>query len=610
MPHNLLPARMRSLTFRVVAFLSLALLPIGLIAVKQTDEVTKETQRRTELTLLAVTEQAATVEQAVIQQAFGAARTLGAFIQLFNQDAEACQRHLQSFLDASDRFSFVGFLPKDGVMTCSSHGRTVDFSDFPGFADSVANPAPMVNVNQDAPLSGTSVIIISLPHYDDAGNFDGYISVSVPHYRLDIDSEEAPNDLVGLITFNDEGEVITATSDMGDVADLLPRGTELKYLFSGGRQAFSGKSVDEENRVFAVTPIVEDTVYALGIWSARAPSATGFDRALHPSVFPILMWIACLIVAMFAIHRLVLRHVTRLRRRMRAFARTRSFRPQPETGRVPLELAEMGQDFDQMAEAILRDEAELENSLHEKNVLLKEVHHRVKNNLQLISSIMNMEMRKNPDPATKKVLRRLQDRVRGLATIHRTLYQADSLSQVDAGVLINDIVDQIRVKGQVAGTKVKVDRTVDSVVLLPDQAVPLALLASEAVTNLLKHLGAPEGSPPEVIVELTESDDGEVTLRIENTLGQKTVIDDAAESTGLGAQLMNAFARQLGGRITTAEEDECYRLKLTFVKTPFDEEPVDFPADAQGDAEGQKAVTVASEPRNTETPGPARPSHA
>ena len=147
-----------------------------------------------------------------------------------------------------------------------------------------------------------------------------------------------------------------------------------------------------QRRAFAVVPILRGTVYAVGSWDAEAVLAEPIGRRVPPWVFPILMWAACLLVAYVAVHRLVIRHVAELRRQMREFADHRRLPGGALRPGAPAELAEMAGGFAAMAERILREDAETEDRLHEQKVLLREVHHRVKNNLQLISSIINMQI--------------------------------------------------------------------------------------------------------------------------------------------------------------------------------------------------------------------------
>ena len=154
----------------------------------------------------------------------------------------------------------------------------------------------------------------------------------------------------------------------------------------------------------------------------------------------------------------------------------------------------MSETFRNMARIVIRDAAAREEAVAEKTVLLKEVHHRVKNNLQLIASIINMQSRVIDDTDAKRVLRSVQDRVASLATIYKNLYQAEHLESVEADRLIRDIIGQMSTASVVNDQSIQVDTQLEPLVLLPDQAVPLTLLTTEAFTNALKYAGASDGA--------------------------------------------------------------------------------------------------------------------
>src|SRR5690606_12464548 len=180
----------------------------------------------------------------------------------------------------------------------------------------------------------------------------------------------------------------------------------------------------------------------------------GFKLAnISAILFTLALFFVSLTVAYFAVDHLVLRHVRELRGQMRHFAvgdRTQLPRVIRE---APTEIADVSQTFHNMARILIRDEEQMENAVAEKTVLLKEVHHRVKNNLQLIASIINMQSRLLADPDAKSVLRSVQDRVASLATIYRNLYQAEHLDAVEAGRLIADIVNQMMVASDTASSR-------------------------------------------------------------------------------------------------------------------------------------------------------------
>jgi hypothetical protein len=168
-----------------------------------------------------------------------------------------------------------------------------------------------------------------------------------------------------------------------------------------------------------VVPIAPGRAYALGSWTANsAPIAKG--RGLFTTMaFPIAMWLVSMTVALVSIHQLVIHPIRDLGRRMRGFADGRRILHAGSLSNAPGEISEIGDTFETMARRIIRDEADLENTLFEREVLLKEVHHRVKNNLQLMSSILSMQARKARSEEARQSLRDVQERLRSLAAIHR-----------------------------------------------------------------------------------------------------------------------------------------------------------------------------------------------
>jgi two-component system, sensor histidine kinase PdtaS len=232
--------------------------------------------------------------------------------------------------------------------------------------------------------------------------------------------------------------------------------------------------------------------------------------------------------------------------------------------------------------SIIQNEAQLEDALHQKDVLLREVHHRVKNNLQLIASIMNLQLRRAHSPETRSTLKGLQDRVLSLATIHRGLYQTSGMADVNAHELLPDIIRQIINLSTGREKPFDVKTNIESLRLVPDQAVPLSLLLTEALTNAIKYAGAKSSDPGTIRINLSSLDENHAVLEVWNSKtvgfeGDPSAMDDG---TGLGGQLINAFVQQLGA---TAEIDSTpthHRLRVTFHVAPLTsgEHEKNFPA--------------------------------
>ncbi len=555
----------------IVALLTLALLPLGAVAIYQTNQVAKKAERNAQLALLAITGDAAKAEELLIERAFGAARVFATVAEEYITDPSRCTEDFGRFVDKDPRYSFIGILPISGLMTCSSNGIDYDFSTYPGFDQRVREQTPSIEVNTQAPLSGTSVFIVSEP-YEVAGEFAGFVSISIPHTGLPTTPETLRElGLEELMTVNSEGKVLTARSELDEAARELPSDENLDRLLTAGNTAFQSVNQAGERRRYTVVPIQGSPASVLGVWRTDAGLARQVVGPVHPWLFPVLMWIASMGVAMLSMHMLVLRHLGKLRERMNAFATDRNTKVTSDLGPVPNEISELYGHFERMTDTLLREEATLEDSLREKNVLIKEVHHRVKNNLQLISSIMNMQIRAAEHQETKTVLSRLQDRVLSLATIHRDLYQSDQGGLVNVGNLVTEIVDNSVEVAMSSYRAIDVDTDIDPVLLFPDQAVPLSLLTAEAVTNVMKYVGNKAGKRPAVRVTLKQND-ADCTLTISNTLGTT----DTVESTGLGAQLMNAFTIQLGGQMENEVLPDRYTTTIRFRIADFEQDARDY----------------------------------
>ncbi|MEM9966969.1 MAG: sensor histidine kinase, partial [Pseudomonadota bacterium] len=554
---------LRGLAVRVLFFLSVALLPIGLIAITQTREIAEQNRTNGELSLIAVTEQASTAERRILQEAFGAAEALASIVLLHHDDQDACSSFFGAYREATDTYAMVGFIPLSGLMTCSSSAGQFDFSQLQTFQQALANPTRRADAFAAGLFNDQAVTMVMAPVFDDQG-FIGFVAISIPFSALEeINEPSLTQTPLALMTFNAEGDILTSEQAGMLHSDEAPLSTPLGQLTLETPSVFKDANQNAVPRVYAVQPIVTNAVYAISVWPADTPFLDPGIIARLGALLPVSMWAASLIVAFWALNRLAIRHIRKLGRQMRRFAANRNL-PRVTLGSgVPSELIEMEAAFISMGESILRDEAQLEDSLREKNILLKEVHHRVKNNLQLISSIMNMQIRRSKSEDAKRVLKRLQERILSLATVHKNLYQNDELGRVDAAPLLDETVSQLLNVGLLPGSNVEITQNYDTVMLNVDDAAPLTLLTSEALTNALKHIAQNVSTKNRIDIQLKRIETDLAVLTISNTVG--AVASDGG--TGLGAQLINAFARQLHGQVDIDISETNYTLRVQFPVT-------------------------------------------
>jgi len=558
------------LRFRIAALLSLALLPIGVLSFTQTQTLSAEISERANQTLLALTERSASNERRAIERAIGAAEAISSSLSLIRGDPEVCFDYLTDFLARSGRYSFIGFIPEDGIMRCSSTTQVFDFSDEAIIA--AGADGARIHVDRiERPMVSEQVVLNVLYPVSEDDRFLGYISVSLPSATVlelsDVDAADRPRSLT---IFNFVGDILSTKTNSPDRDTSLPSNVDLSWFTGSGATTFTADNQFGERQTFAVVPIVPNLVYALGAWSPDRNRTT-----IAPvTLLPLLMWVASLFVAYVAVERLVIRHITRVSAEMRRFADTRKVPSAPvlQAG-LSTEIRALESTFGDMAHTILEDEARMENTMREKNVLLKEVHHRVKNNLQTMSSIINMQMRRAANPETERVLQRLQDRVLGLATVHRNLYQAANLDQTDAGALLAELLGQLAGSGMPPVSQVRLDTRFDPIIMIPDQAVPLSLLLSELVTNAIKHVGAPAGQVAWIEIHFIRLEGGQAQLTVGNSLNPAH--DDPADGNGLGQQLINAFAIQLHATHDHDRTPESYCVTVTFAVSDFTSEPPD-----------------------------------
>ncbi|RBI84530.1 hypothetical protein DRV85_11250 [Rhodosalinus halophilus] len=561
--------RPRSLLTIVAGILTLALLPVGIIAVLQTTRAMQVADATYRADRLAEAVRIATPEREAILSALGLASGLADALAVLEPGSEDCMRLLQQSAETQPRMSFIGFVEPGGISRCNSTGGMVELEPTVQADALFANPRTGLSFDASGEVTKAPVIIVSQPVRASDGALRGFLSLSFPARML----EEARDRLgfgpeVQLVTFRANGDILTASTDGALVEDILPDFLSLSELVGGGSQSFAAMNRAGEARQFAIVPIAPGQAYALASWPARGPLPGQTLLFLSSLSFPVAMWLVSLAVAMLSMQRLVLRPIGALRRAMRSFADRRQIPISPTLHDSASELRDIEGTFHRMAETITRDEADLENKVYEREVLLREVHHRVKNNLQLMSSIMNMQARRATSPEVRAAIRDLQDRLASLATVHGKLYQSPDMARVRADTLIDDVARQLAALGSSARTPLRLDFDLEPVTMEPDQAAPLALLTAEAVTNALKYVEPDEEGACWLRIRLTRdeaAEDGAIELTIENSIAPGAQTEGAS---GLGSLLIRAFASQLEASLRQTVSDGRYAVIVRFAPAP------------------------------------------
>jgi len=184
----------------------------------------------------------------------------------------------------------------------------------------------------------------------------------------------------------------------------------------------------------------------------------------------------------------------------------------------------------------------VEKSLHEKNVLLREIHHRVKNNLQVISSLLALQSKYIQDNSALDALQQGQDRVHSMALIHEDLYRSENLKGVDTEIYFEQLVDNLFESYNIHEDRVELEMDVEAITLDVDTMIPLGLILNELVSNALKH-AFKNDSKGVIKVSLKES--GQRLILTVKDNGSDIQNTDEIDGKSFGYELVKAFARKL-----------------------------------------------------------------
>lgn len=190
---------------------------------------------------------------------------------------------------------------------------------------------------------------------------------------------------------------------------------------------------------------------------------------------------------------------------------------------------------------------ELQASIKEKDALLKEIYHRVKNNLQVISSLLNLQLETTTVPSAKKVLIESATRVRSMSLVHEMLYQTENLAQIEMPEYIDNLFKYLYKIYNIDSKRIKFIADIDAISLNIDIAIPLGLIINELASNSFKH-AFPGKKSGAIKLSLKKHDDKIILTISDNGIGIPSELN-INDMTTLGMQLIFSLTKQLNGNI-------------------------------------------------------------
>ena len=223
----------------------------------------------------------------------------------------------------------------------------------------------------------------------------------------------------------------------------------------------------------------------------------------------------------------------------------------PADHHLPVELRALGLTFKRATRTLTRREAQLKTAVQQQELAMQEIHHRVKNNLQIVASLLNLQASRIRLPEARAEFQSARDRVRALATVHRHLYAHGGLHTINMRTFLFELCEQLfQAMGETVNGRLQLEIVAPELEMSSDQAVPLSLIVTEAVTNAIKY-AYPAGRRGTISILLRHDGDG-VELEIKDDgIGIPAGKVETATGTrdGIGIQLINGFARQLGAKL-------------------------------------------------------------
>ena len=222
----------------------------------------------------------------------------------------------------------------------------------------------------------------------------------------------------------------------------------------------------------------------------------------------------------------------------------------------PTELRELASTFAEATQAVAEHESRHRIAAAQQELLMREIHHRVKNNLQIVASLLNLQASRIKMPEAKAEFASARDRVRALATLHRHLYMHGEVHTIDMPGFLTELCSQLfTAMGEVPGRRIQLTIEASPLRMSSDQAVPLSLVVTEAVSNAVKY-AFPGGRTGQVSVRLTADDEFADLVVEDNGVGIPAgrTETESGPRDGIGITLIRGFARQLGATLTVHED--------------------------------------------------------
>jgi len=523
---------------RLLLIITIALLPVAVVSIFQGVERVRRDTQDVSAQLIESAKTTAADEDNVLTSGEQILRAMGALKDVREMN-ENCDSILADAMIGVSYFSDLSRVDAKGNLVCTAVplSKGINISRRPVFAALKSAKGVVVGTQAIGLSSGRPIIATQLPLHNPDGSFAGSVGITLDAqwFSYLLRSHPLPPDAVAVIY--DRNGAVLATNNK-QVAPAIATAAK-KAGFPNGVSLDASK--DGRAWRFGNVALLGNTLFvAFGQREAQLFGQTylhvGIDFLL-PIAMILFAWIAISI----ATDRQVTQWIAYLRRIAIAY-RSGHYTIRPDLADAPSEFKQLGEAMSAMAEGIQDRDQRLRDSVDMKTVLIREIHHRVKNNLQIVMSLLSIQANQVKDPTARDALMQAQTRINALALVHRILNELEDQSTLDLKQLLDELSRQIAEGiGNTKNVRVEVD--VPAMVVSSNVAVAVALFTVEALTNIFKH-AFPRQTPGVIRVRLAPDGEGRLKLSVADD-GIGFSLDETGRS--VGSRLIRTFGAQLGG---------------------------------------------------------------
>jgi two-component sensor histidine kinase len=524
---------------RLLLIITIALLPIAFVSVLEGVERVRRDAADVRERLIQSARTASEDDQSLLNSGEQILRAVGSLKDV-RDITEACDADLADAMIGVDYFNNLSRIDDRGTVVCSALPlvKGVNIADTTQFQQGKRSSAMLVSAQTISRATGQPVIAAQVALRKADGTFDGAVAISLDVRWFDYLLHNHPLPPGAVVSVFDRDGVILASNDR-KVAPAVARAA----LAAG---APGGVSLDAQDAAGLNWRFGTATLPGGNLFVAYAERQ---DRLFGPTylhvaidfLLPIFMILIAWVAIWFATDQQVTQWISYLRRIAVAY-RSGHYTIRPDLADAPAEFRLLGDAMSEMAEGIQDRDRRLREAVNVKTTMIREIHHRVKNNLQIVMSLLSIQANQVRDPVSREALMQAQTRINALALVHRILNELEDQSTLDLKQLLEELCRQIA-EGMGAADHIRIELDVPHLVVQSGVAVALALFTVEALTNIFKH-AFPSEAKGVIRVEMTRDRPGLLRLAIiDNGIG--FTMDDAGKS--VGSRLIRTFGAQLGG---------------------------------------------------------------